>query len=375
MRAVSNRLQMSQKATTGHISAAHGRWEKPRRYLSWALHGAIAQGKIARAYLGSLPCTIRVASLTALTFLAAMILLRVAFYIAYVGESEACAGDVLRAFYLGVKFDLRLSLLIALPVVLLMLLPFVNPLRLKVTRHVMLTYMVAVFCGCLLLYLLDFGQYSWNRVRLNSSLLAYLWPLRVALLMVWQSYPVVSGALLLVLVGYGYSLVARRVVLKQLDHPSRPRRTWRQIGLGATFFLLFTAGLYGRMSRIPLFWSEAYFSADPFVSALGLNPILYFFSSIQSDRLDVDEEEVRKHHEFMAGFLELDDRDASSLDLLRHVSPSPRVPGSPNVVLIFLESFAWFQLGVSGNELAPTPEFDRIAGNSQLFTNFSRRSI
>jgi phosphoglycerol transferase MdoB-like AlkP superfamily enzyme len=59
-----------------------------------------------------------------------------------------------------------------------------------------------------------------------------------------------------------------------------------------------------------------------------------------------------------------------TLNFTRRRQPRPKVPGTPNVVLIFLESFSAYKVGAMGNPLGATPNFDALASEGWLFTNF-----
>jgi len=134
--------------------------------------------------------------------------------------------------------------------------------------------------------------------------------------------------------------------------------------------ILYGFGIYGKWSRYPLRWSEAYFSPIPFVSALALNPVLFLFDTLEYKTVSFDEEAVRKHYDLVADLLGVDNPDPATLNFSRYVRPREKLPGRPNVVLILLESFAGFKVGVLGNALDPTPHFDAIARKSFFFTNF-----
>jgi phosphoglycerol transferase MdoB-like AlkP superfamily enzyme len=134
--------------------------------------------------------------------------------------------------------------------------------------------------------------------------------------------------------------------------------------------ILYGFGIHGKLSQYPLRWSEAYFSTNPFVSALGLNPVLFYFDTLKYRTIPYNEDKVRKHYSLMAELLGVDNPDPETLDFSRYVTSGEKLPGRPNIVLILLESFAGFKVGALGNGLDPTPHFDAIARKSFFFNNF-----
>src|SRR5215467_8388155 len=84
---------------------------------------------------------------------------------------ETLAGapwsDLLKALSIGLRFDLRLALLVCLPLALLGWIPLLDPGRRRAARLAWLWYFVVAQCLILFLYFVDFGHYAWLRVRLN----------------------------------------------------------------------------------------------------------------------------------------------------------------------------------------------------------------
>lgn len=68
-------------------------------------------------------------------------------------------------------------------------------------------------------------------------------------------------------------------------------------------------GLLGRVENlnlenpVPLRWSDAFFSGNSQVAALGLNPALFLYDTLKVSQSNFDEPEVRKHYEQVARYL------------------------------------------------------------------------
>jgi hypothetical protein len=303
--------------------------------------------------------------------LVAFFLFRVVFWLLFRGLApEASAGDWLYAWWVGFKFDLRLGLIILLPFLLLSWIPWLNAGRSVFARRGWVVYFALVSAALSLIYLIDLGHYGYLHERLNASALEHLEATGIALQVVWESYPVVWGGVLLILLGGGFAGLLVRFAFPQLGRPAGPCSRWQRVLLHSAFILFVLAGIYGKWSRYPLRWSDAFFHPDRFVSSVGLNPVLYFADTFEFRGMDYDEEQVRKHHPRMAVFLGVDPPDPARLSLRRRVIPHGSPLERPNLVLIHLESFAAFKCGIFGNALDPTPNLDRIAAQGTLFTHF-----
>ncbi len=297
---------------------------------------------------------------------------RVAFWLVFRNTSaDASTGEVLQAIFIGFKFDLRLVLLTCLPPLVLSAIPLLNPVRYRLTRGIWLGYFIAVQGLFVLMYFIDFGHYDYVRTRLNASSVELLQPFEVAAQMLWETYPVVWGVLGLALLLAGYAYLMWRTAFRELVvGADKPLAGWPKRSAVAVFVVLYIFGIYGKWSWYPLRWSDAYFTTNESVAALALNPVLFFADtySNRTDRYSV--RRVRKHYDEVVSYLGVDKPDPETLTFERYVTPSSGLPGKPNLVIIHMESFAGFKVGALGNKLKPTPQFDAVANDGILFSNF-----
>jgi phosphoglycerol transferase MdoB-like AlkP superfamily enzyme len=283
---------------------------------------------------------------------------------------ETLSSEFLWALYLGFKFDLRLSLLICLPVLVFSWIPGVNFVRSYKAKWTWLIYLVAMEVFLILMYFVDLGHYDYLHDRLNGSAIDHILSPAIALQMVWETYPVILGVLALSLFAVVYGWLLNRFAFRKMEQDSKPFGRRLKVATVVVALIFYGLGIHGKLSQYPLRWSEAYFSTNPFVSALSLNPVLFFFDTFGYRKASFDKEEVRKHYPLMADLLSVDRPDPKTLNFSRYIIPEKKLPGTPNIVLILLESFAGFKVGALGNGLNPTPHFDSIARNSIFFKNF-----
>jgi len=273
--------------------------------------------------------------------LAVMTLLRAAFLVAFQPHPIA-AADLAQAFYLGLKFDARLAAIISFP-----LLFFSST-----------AYVIVVETILAILYAADFGCYAYIHQRLNAEVLEFLRNPIISLHMMWESYHVVWFA-----VGV-MAFLALLVALARRTASNRQPRTARLI-----IALLFLMIIYGKFSRYPLRWSDAFFSTDSFVGELALNPAQTLFESMREEPPRFDIARLRRLYPLMTQYLGVDHPDSRTFTLLRIPPLYPQTTGNPNIVVIQLESFAAFKSSVFGNRMNACPNFDDLARHGILFTN------
>jgi phosphoglycerol transferase MdoB-like AlkP superfamily enzyme len=269
----------------------------------------------------------------------------VAFFFAFRHTAGGLAAhDVLLAFYLGLKFDARLVAILTFPLLFL--------------RRGATAYVAVVETLVLVLYAADFGSYAYIHQRLNAGVLEFLRNPVISLHMVWQSYHVVLFGMIILAVVVLIAIAARKSA-------HMPRR---EAGVSWLLAVALLACIYGKISRYPLRWSDAYFSRNPFIGELALNPAQYLFETMREKPAGYDEAGLRKLYPMVAQYLGVSNPDPRKLNFVRTPPVHPQTTGTPNVVLIQLESFAAFKMAAFGNTMDASPNVDGLARNGYLFT-------
>ncbi|MGQ0553261.1 MAG: LTA synthase family protein [Planctomycetota bacterium] len=300
-------------------------------------------------------------------------------------------AELLKALGIGLRLDLRLALLLALPLLVLGWLPVVGASASAAAGTVWWALLLAAWFAVTLIYLVDVAHYSYLHCRLNATVVENIEVPSIALRTAWESFPLLRGALvfLAALAAYGWTCWAALGAARAAPDPAGAVWPWWLVT-----GLLVIAGLHGRATKFPLRWSDAFFSTSPFVAALGLNPVLFLQSTWPNRHARANPAALREHYSELAAVLGVAQPDTQTLDLTRRVPARPRepadgpralvgAPGSatnsalgsaagrpPNIVVIVLESHAGYKIGAFGNRLSPTPHFDALARDSLLFRNF-----
>ncbi len=271
----------------------------------------------------------------------ALSLLRIVFYVAF-RPHVIPPADLAYAFYLGLKFDARVAAIVSFP-----LLFFTSTI-----------YIALVEALLAILYAADFASYAYIHQRLNAGVIEFLRNPLISVHMAWESYHVVWFAIAII------AFVALLVFLVARRTKNGERRTNR-----AAIAVLFLMCIYGKFSRYPLRWSDAFFTTDSFAGDLALNPAQYLFETMREEPPRFEVARVRRLYPLMTRYLGVDQPDSRTLTLARVPPLFPQIAGNPNVVLIQLESFAAFKSGVFGNRMNACPNFDDVARHGILFTN------
>ncbi len=320
-------------------------------------------------------------AITAL-FFGLMVTLRAIFHFGFSevsGNPDYTSSTVWNAWGIGLRFDLRLALLMMLPLAALAWFPRFNLLTSAAMRFVAHTYLLLALLLLVLTHFLDMGHYAYLGVRLNVTALRFLQDTAISTQMVWESYPVVWITLAwFALTGLTF-WVALILERKLLQRPAT-RIGKGQIAIGFVIcFILFFFAILGRVSNInfanpiPLRWSEAFLSGDKALGALGLNPVLYFYDTTLIPASPYDKETVTRYYPLIAEYLGIDPAQRKDLNFDRRVEIQPHkldTSQPPNVVFVMLESLGASRVGAYGTPFDPTPNLDSIAEQGWFFPNF-----
>lgn len=319
------------------------------------------------------------AGLTALLFVL-FASLRVLFLLGFSAVESISESDVLPTLGIGLRFDLRLALLLMLPAGILLALPKLRLARFRAVRWLLRAYLVLAVAALGLLYILDFGHYAYLGVRLNATVLRFAGDAQISAGMLWQTYPVLWITLAWLAGAALWAWALLRLERATLDRPPAQRvGVLPALGGAAVVGVLVFFGLLGRATAlnlenpVQLRWSDAFFSGNSQVAALGLNPALFLFDTLTLEPSAFDEVATREHYAVVADYLGVSDRDAEGLNFFRQQPVhAHRIQAErpPNVVFVMLESLGTSAVGAYGNPLNPTPNLDRLAKESWFFRHF-----
>lgn len=303
--------------------------------------------------------------------------LRAVFYFGFSEVGDAVSVDsatLWQTLSVGLRFDFRLAALICFPLFIAAYLPKFNLASSALLRKIALVYLVLTLGVILTLYIVDFGHYAYLGIRMNSSIVRFMDDVQISSQMVWESYPVIWITLGWFVAIAVFAWFWKAVCLPMLSRKSLLPR-WKS-GLLATavFFLAFGIS-FGKQSLTPLRWSDAFFSGNTSVAALGLNPVLYLNDSFHLRETPFKLDSVAEYYPEVAEYLGVDNDLKQQKSYTRTYTRSGHAlvdegEQRPNIVMIMLESLGASRLGSHGNPLKPTPNLDYLSQNGYMFERF-----
>ncbi|MFA6195565.1 MAG: sulfatase-like hydrolase/transferase [Sulfurimonas sp.] len=307
--------------------------------------------------------------ITSLTLL--FVFIRIAFFLAFNDPSSPLTlHDLSKSMWLGLRFDLRMVVVMILPLFFLGWIKGLSPFKYKTAHFIWLFYFALVFAVYVMFYVFDFGHYAYLRTRLDFTALRFLENLDISAEMVWQSYHVVWIAFGILLANLIFIFLTSRLFKIITDQKNvSVTLTSGLIFSFVAFLTLFIAG-YSKFSQYPLRWSDAAFSKHPFATQLTYNPIHYFLDTFKNGSVSYDVTKVREYYPIIADYLGVTNKDAKTLNYQRRVVPTHPIGTQPNVVIIIMESFASYKSSVSENPLNPSPNVKYLADNGIYFKNY-----
>ena len=285
-------------------------------------------------------------------------------------------SHLLKAYWIGLRFDLRVSMLATLATLPWLLVPRFSAVSYQLLRNGLKLWVGFILVAILAVYVIDTGHYLYLHKRLDASISRFTSDMADSTNMVWQSYPVIQIAIatfVLWLIIYRFH---NGYILTLLSQQAKPRKWYSNslhvIVFGAVILLI----LMGRWSLVPLRWNHAYFNGNAQVAALGLNPFVWVYDTSKFTIKPVNKSNLQSHLPTLSRILGTEFSSLSAKQPLdRLVTPaSPVVLENsvlPNVVVIFMESLGSTHIGAYGNPLDPTPNLDTLIKTSRWYSNFN----
>ena len=299
-----------------------------------------------------------------LIFLLIFTVFRFATYFAF-RPTDLDFNDLIPSFLLGIRYDLRWIAIILLPIVVVSLVPTLSPFYSAKNKKWWTWYLAIVTFVVFFFFAADFGNFSYNKTRLNASALNFFEDASISLAMLWQSYPIfwlVMGLLVAVLFFRWMYHRTHWTVIARTDGRGIPyKRKWFYVS--AVLLVIF---VYGSASTSSLKWKKAFELNDNFKSYLSLNPLQNFFTTLRFRRPQFNENKARENFPVMADWMSLPDKEKFSYR--REIFPETKaLESKPNVVLVMCESFSMYKSSMSGNVLNSTPYFNSMADSGIFF--------
>lgn len=276
--------------------------------------------------------------------------------------------ELLPAFWLGLKYDLRWIAFILFPIAIISVFPRFSPFQGERPKKIWTIYLGIVTLLVLFFYGADFGQFAYVNARLNADALIFAEDPQESLQMVWQSYPIIwiliglFGAVMMMI----WMFRKTHVVVEDKNiniHKFTYRRRWHLAAI-----LILGWFMYGFLTAAPLDFFRAFNLNDEFKSNLALNPMQNFFTTLRFRSPD-HHTQAKEYYPVMKEFLNLPEgRKGAYSPYARYALPGPQsLECQPNIVLVICESFSMYKSSMSGNPLNSTPYFNQLCRQGVFF--------
>jgi len=291
---------------------------------------------------------------------------RIIFYTFFAELETATLSEIQKAFWLGIRFDIKLASIAIFPLSLLVLISNRRFFKYSFYRKLANVYLVLGYLTLTIFYLIDFGYYEYLSIRLDAASLRFLDDLKISSQVLLESYPVFKGLIILLIFIFLVFKASKFIYSKfqtNQFHISKKIKTVYFI----TTFLLLAFSIYNSFTHYPLRWSEAFFSKNNKVNQFSLNPVLYFFDSFSFRSEGVNMSELKAYYPVIAKHLNLPE---DSISFEKKVTFKKPHKEKPNVIYVMLESTGTATMSFYGNPLNSTPKMDSIIKNSLSFSKF-----
>ncbi|MEE4089425.1 LTA synthase family protein [Pseudomonas viridiflava] len=296
------------------------------------------------------------------------------------------ASTFIEALFNGMRFDLRLTVYLLIPLMLSLF-----SARAMAARGFFRFWLTLVGSITLFFGLMEMDFYREFHQRLNGLVFQYVKEdPKTVLSMLWYGFPVVRYLLAWAVVTWLLSLV-----FKGIDRVTRPRNALSGDGAGTrsiapwyvrigVFFLVLIVAVICARGTLrqgpPLRWGDAYTTESNFANQLGLNGTLTLITAAKS-RMSEDRDNIWKATLPQADAQQtVRDMLLTSHDKLVEpdiaavrrdfTPPAENTLPIRNVVVILMESFAGHSVGALGSDANITPNFDRLSKEGLLFDHF-----
>ena len=295
-----------------------------------------------------------------------VVLFRFLFYFFFLDINNSANLELKKAFFLGIRFDLKLAILTFFPLAILVLITNYRFFKRTVYKKLANLYLLFSYLILTLFYLFDFGYYEYLGIRLDASSLRFLSNLKISTQVLVESYPVYKGLIGLFIFGFIIFKFAKFIYQLFNKIEGKITKKVKAIYFIVTFLLL-SFGVYNSFTHYPLRWSEAFFSKNNTINQFGLNPVLYFFDSFAFRSEGVNMEAFRTFYPVIAKHLDL---PLDTINFEKKVTFDNPYKQKPNVVYVMLESTGTAPMSYYGNPLNSTPKMDSIIKKSLSFSKF-----
>lgn len=286
-------------------------------------------------------------------------------------DSNVSYSEIFSAFIMGLRFDVVISgYILILPYVIAAIGSFFNKQSIVITKFIKY-YIFILFSIAFLVCAVDLPYF--NQFSSRFSISAFIWadsPSFVFKMIIEEPRYWMCLIPFIIIVFFFYKIVNKLFVNNSSNFT---QNKYYKIILSLVFLLFILIGIRGRLDeKSPIRVGTAFFSNNPFLNQLGLNPN---FTLIRSylDSKDAENKKIQLMDNATAisnvqKYLNIEVPN-KSLPLYRDIVSDTVNTNKPNVVLVIMESMSAAKMTRHGNTNNLTPFLDSISNKGYYFEN------
>ena len=121
---------------------------------------------------------------------------RILFYTFFSELNSFFSSEVQKAFWLGTRFDIKLTVITLFPLAIFVLVLNHRFFKQKIYKLIATFYLTLAYLVLTLFYLFDLGYYDYLTIRLDASSLRFLSNLKISSQVLIESYPIYKLSLI-----------------------------------------------------------------------------------------------------------------------------------------------------------------------------------
>ncbi|MBP1629373.1 MAG: sulfatase [Bacteroidetes bacterium] len=285
-------------------------------------------------------------------------------------------GLIVKSLIMGFRFDTVITSFILSPIIISLLISSIFKIKNRIFYKINHYYIVVFFSICFAISAIDIPYFKYFFSRFTLVGLTWLDSPLFVFKMIFQEPSFIIYFILFVVIIVLYSWLMYRIYCKTLrkvvlstqneENDESRKSIIKTYALNLTIYILLLLlcflGMRGRVAlKSPIRVGTAYFSNNPLINQIGLNPVYTFIKSVEekfilSQSLElVSDIEAEK-------FVLNEFKDFYSQTIKTQ-------PLENNVILVIMESMSAEYLGHFGNNSGLTPYLDSLANHSISFEN------
>lgn len=279
---------------------------------------------------------------------------------------------IFQSFLMGVRFDIVISGYIMFLPALLLLIAEINGLRTKVIKTFCFYWTLILFSTSFLISAADIPYFNQFYDRFSIGAFEWIENFSFVFSMILQE-PKYFG----ILIPFALLEVLFFIILRKMFNKNRKNintNIYTNILTSILFLAVLFLGIRGRVqTKSPIRIGTAYFSDNPFLNKLGLNPVYTLMRSYLDSRSSKNAQlnliDINTATRNVQKYLNIKTPQYKSSPIARRIIPDSISQTNPNIVIVIMESMSAANMKRHGNTTNITPFLDSLANNSIYFEN------